>query len=214
MGLAPVGYMNKITETGKKYIAPEITEATIMKWVFHELSTDPLAADQVRKEANKKGLKCGRSNFWRLVRNPVYCGKIFIPKYKDEEACLVQGQHDPIISEALFYEVQDILDGNKRKERPNTKMISNENLPLRGYLICPKCGQTITGSASKGKYSLYYYYHCSSSCGFRQRADHANDIFLKELKKFVPHPAIVDLSKVIIKQAYQTLFKQKRNVSE
>ena len=210
MGSAPLGYMNKITEAGKKYIAPQAKQAEIMNWVFHELVNGPLAADQVRKEANKRGLKCGRTNFWSTIRNPVYCGKIFIHKYKDEEACLVQGQHDPIISEALFYEVQDVLNGNKRKERPNTKVVSNENLPLRGYLACPKCGRALTGSASKGRYNLYYYYHCVSSCGFRQRADNANDLFIEELKKFVPHPAIVDLSKVIIKQVYQTQFKQRR----
>jgi hypothetical protein len=34
-------------------------------------------------------------------------------KYKDEESQLVQGQHEALISEALFYEVQDILDGRK-----------------------------------------------------------------------------------------------------
>ena len=93
-------------------------------------------------------------------------------------------------------------------------MISDENLPLRGFLVCPECGRMITGSASKGKYSLYYYYHCVSSCGFRHRADNANDLFISQLKKFVPHPAVVDLSKVIIKQAYQSIFKQKRTSTE
>ena len=214
MGVAPVGYANKISETGKKYIAPKKGDAEIMKWAFHELVNGVLAADQIRKEANKRGLKCSRSNFWRAIRNPVYCGKIFIPKYKDEEACFVEGQHEPIISEAIFYDAQDMLNGNKRKERPNTKVASNINLPLRGFLECPKCGRSLTGSASKGRKDIYYYYHCLSSCGFRHRADHANDLFLSELKKFVPHPAIVDLSKIIIKEAYEARFKNQASTKK
>jgi hypothetical protein len=92
-------------------------------------------------------------------------GKIFIPKFKDNESPLVQGQHEPLISEALFYEVQDVLDSRKRKERPNTKIVSQDNLPSREFLTCPKCIRILAGSASKGKYNLYYYYHCVSSFG-------------------------------------------------
>ena len=36
--------------------------------------------------AKEKGLKCSKNNFWTAIRNPMYCGKIFIPKYKDEES--------------------------------------------------------------------------------------------------------------------------------
>ena len=214
MGAAPIGYINKTNEDGRKSIAPKEPEASLMKWVFHELANGTLAADQVRQYANKNGLGCSRSNFWRTVRNPVYCGKIFIPKYKDDEGRLVNGQHEPIISESLYYEVQDALDGKKRKERPNTKVISQENLPLRGYLTCPKCGRMLTGSASKGKYSLYYYYHCISSCGCRYRADGANDAFVNELKKFKPHPGVVNLYKVIIGSAYKKQSAQQQDGSK
>ena len=80
--------------------------------------------------------------------------------------------------------MQLILDGNKRVERPNTKILSDENLPLRGFLVCPECGRNLTGSASKGRTSRYYYYHCVSSCGFRQKAEVANDIFEKGMRQF------------------------------
>src|SRR5690554_8120656 len=93
--------------------------------------------------------KLSRSAFHVAVRNPLYYGKIFIAKFKDEEAHLVQGQHEPLISKELFDRVQLILDGNKRVERPNTKILSDENLPLRGFLVCPECGRNLTGSASK-----------------------------------------------------------------
>jgi site-specific DNA recombinase len=214
MGTAPVGYTNKAGEDGRKFIAPKEPEASLLKWVFQELANGTLAADQVRKEANKKGLKCSRSNFWTVIRNPIYCGKIFIPKFKEDDSGLVQGQHEPLITESMYYDVQDTLDGKKRKERPNTKIVSQDNLPLRGYLTCPRCSRMLTGSASKGKYSLYYYYHCISPCGFRHRAEEANEMFVGELKKFIPHPGVVDLYKLIISNTYKKQSSQQQNGSK
>ncbi len=124
----------------------------------------------------------------------MYCGKIFIPKFKDEESSLVQGQHEPIVSEALFYDVQDILTGRKKAQR--TKLTVDEALPLRGYLICPKCGKMLTGSASKGcKQKYYHYYHCSSSCGVRYNASKANEEIVYEIRKYVRPLAKLQLIK-------------------
>ncbi len=78
MGVAPIGYANKITEDGKKYIAPIEPEAGIMKWVFETLAEGNLNVEQIMKEAFKKGIKTCRSNFWNLLCNPVYCGRIYI----------------------------------------------------------------------------------------------------------------------------------------
>jgi len=42
----------------------------------------------------------------------------------------------------------------------------------------------LSGSASLGCRAYYYYYHCSSSCGARFRADRVNLAFSEHLKKF------------------------------
>ncbi len=208
MGTAPIGYANKINENGKKYIAPKEPEATLMKWVFEQLASGVFATEQILKQVRLKGLECSKNNLWVAIRNPVYCGKIYIPKFKDEDSCFVKGQHEPLISEALFYEVQDVLDGKKKQQR--TKLAVDNNLPLRGFLICPKCGKLLTGSASKGKYQRYYYYHCSSSCGSRYRADNLNGQFIKELKKYVPRPSMVELYKLVILDSYNAQTKVQR----
>ena len=122
MGLAPIGYKNKIDESGRKYIAPRKVQSDIMKWVFKELAKNTFSTEQIWKTAREKGLKCSKNNFWTAIRNPMYCGKIFIPKYKDEESQLVMGQHEPLISEALFYDVQDVLDGRKKVMRAKMKV--------------------------------------------------------------------------------------------
>jgi len=64
---------------------------------------------------------------------------------------MVQGQHEPLISEALPYEVQTALDCERRKKRIVIKMAAHDMLPLRGFLICPHCGRMLTGSGSQGK---------------------------------------------------------------
>lgn len=214
MATAPVGYINKTDESGRKYIAPQEPAASLIKWVFQELSNGVLAADQIRRAANKKGLKCSRSNFWTVVRNPIYCGKIFIPKFKDDETYLVQGLHEPLISEGLFYDVQDVLDGKRRKERFNTKIASQDSLPLRGFLICPKCGRMLTGSASKGNCYRYYYYHCISPCGCRFKAEQVNNSFVDELKRFKAHPAVVNLYKTILSSTYKKQATQQQSGSK
>ncbi len=139
MGQAPVGYANKMTEDGRKYIAPKYPEAEIMKWVFETLSEGQLNVEQIMKEAFKKGIKCCKANFWNLLRNPIYCGRIYIAGYKDEASRHVQGLHQPVISETLFYDVQDYLDGKKKTYR--TKVGSLDILQLRGYITCPACGK-------------------------------------------------------------------------
>lgn len=209
MGTAPIGFKNRVTEGNRKFIAPKEPEAGIMKWVFEEIASGRYNTEQILQAARRRGLKCSKNNFWVAIRNPVYCGKIHIPKYKDEESHFVQGQHLPIISEALFYDVQQMLDGRRRK--PRTKTVVDDMLPLRGFLICPTCGRVLTGSASKGRHRYYHYYHCTSSCGCRYKADLANDLFATEIKKYVPRPVIRELYKTAIRHVFKALTKDNKD---
>jgi len=99
MGRAPFGYINRSKENGQKYIAFKEPEASNMRWAFNEIAKGVFAVDQVLRKMNTENTtKLSRSAFHVAIRNPLYCGKIFIAKFKDEEAHLVQGQHEPLIS--------------------------------------------------------------------------------------------------------------------
>jgi len=113
----------------------------------------------------------------------------------------VKGQHEPIISEALFYEVQDIMDGRGRKYR--LKTVAAASLPLRGFLLCPVCGKVLSGSASRGRDKYYAYYHCFGGCTHRFRADHVNDLLTSELKKYTPNPRWQPILKSFLYKAYR-----------
>ncbi|MGF7232470.1 zinc ribbon domain-containing protein [Arachidicoccus sp.] len=96
--------------------------------------------------------------------------------------------------------VIDVLDSRKRYYR--LKYASNASLPLRGFLICPEmeCGHLLTGSASKGRNKYYAYYHCSAGCKnpkkpCRVRAEFINELFLQELKRYIPQADWVEVYK-------------------
>ena len=143
-----------------------------------------------------------------LLRNPVYCGRIYICKYKEDASRHGQGVHQPIISESLFYKVQDFLNGKKKTYR--NKVRSLNILQLRRYLVCPSCGKLLTGSASKGRNGRYYYYHCTSSCGTRFKAENANSLFSRELKKLVPNPGIKEVYKVVLQEEFKSKTREQR----
>jgi len=208
---APKGYKNSRNELNRPIITPG-EDAHQIQWVFEEGARGVYTVKDVWRMARRKGLDVGRSNMWNLLRNPIYYGKIFIPAYKDEVAVLVQGQHEALVSEALFYEVQDVLDGKKKKAV--SKYSAQKELPLRGFMKCPKCGRNLTGSASKGKGGTYFYYHCISPCRSRLRAEDANDMFIKKLAVAVKEEHIA-LFEYIMKDYYhQTNKDQTKAASE
>ncbi|WP_354437165.1 recombinase family protein [Mucilaginibacter rubeus] len=71
-----------------------------------------------------------------MIRNPVYCGKIIVPSFKDEPMQIVDAQHQAIITEALFDRARKILENRKRSK---TQISMPSRLLLRGFLKCPKC---------------------------------------------------------------------------
>ena len=180
MCAAPKGYHNSRDEYNKPCIIPG-KDAELVKWGFEQLNTGNYHIAEVWKMLRQKGFRMSRNGFFYLVRNPVYIGKVLIPAYKDEPAMVVDGRHDALISERLFYEVQDVLDG-KRKPRVPARISKLEAIPLRGFLLCPRCDRTLTGSGSNGNGGVYFYYHCSGGCKERVKAPLVNEAFTKLLR--------------------------------
>ncbi|MBC6112795.1 recombinase family protein [Pedobacter fastidiosus] len=207
-GGAPIGYINLSSPDGKKYIAPNGLQAKLMKWAFNEIALNKYSSEQIFNQAKKLGLACNKNRFLQAIRNPMYCGKIIIVAYKDEKQHLVKGQHVPLISEALFHEVQDILDGRKRKIK--TTIASHDKMPLRGFLNCSRCSRTLTSSASKGRNTYYYYYHCSSQCGYRTKVEVVNEAFFDELEKCALNEVSAEHFKIAIMESFEAVTKNDR----
>jgi site-specific DNA recombinase len=180
MWKAPKGYVND--KVGKAILIDKV-EGPIIKHAFESFASGLYSAEQVRKMVQEKGLKITKQNFLNILRNPLYTGKIRVDKWEEEQEIIVDGLHEALISEEIFKQCQDILSGKKKKlSRLNTRI---ENLPLRGFLTCAKCGKKLTGSNSKSRSgSLHSYYHCQNNCKERFRADKANEVFTEYLKTF------------------------------
>ena len=189
---APYGYKNTHDLNERPIIQPN-EDADTIRFAFDTLAKGICDIETVRRIVNERGVPVSKSRFWCLVRNPIYCGKIYIPAWKDEPAQLVKAIHEPIVSEALFYEVQDILNG--RKKNFPTKNTKKDALPLRGFLICRKCGKLMTGSGSQGNGGKYFYYHCQtkSGCNERIKAAEANIAMLKQLNEISAKSHVFDL---------------------
>jgi site-specific DNA recombinase len=198
---APLGYQNRLSVTGHKYIALHEPEASILRYVFETVAKGEYSVNYIFNQSIMAGLKCSRSNFWSLLKNPVYCGKIIVPEFGTDKKYIVNGLHQQLISTLLFDHVQEILN-KKRVKKVSGKVKIVDQLVLRGFLLCPSCSKTLTGSASKGRYERYYYYHCSLGCKFRARADLINHSFLIFLKKLTAVEPYLELSREIVKDLY------------
>lgn len=194
---APIGYRNMTTPIGQKYIAPYEPEASILQTAFQTISHQDTSVGAVYHQSVLLGLKCSKSHFYELLKNPIYCGKIIIPAFQSEKAHLVNGNHEKLVTATLFDQVQKILCQKSYKLRCNKEM--SDDLILRGIMLCPNCGKVLTGSASKGRSKWYYYYHCSQGCSFRVRADEVNNGFVLLIKELVAQEPFLVLCNKLVK---------------
>ncbi|WP_198293523.1 recombinase family protein [Algoriphagus resistens] len=197
---APYGYRNGRDGSNRPIIEVHQEEAEHVKWIFENLAVADYSSEQVLLHARKRGCTLKKNRFWRIVRSPFYCGRLYIPEYNDEKGYFVKAQHEALISEALFYRVQDALQIKTRERR--TEIVSPAAIPLRGFLKCPKCTRNLTGSASKGRNQYYYYYHCTSKCGIRFRAKDVNESFQKFLSGFTPKKGMLELFEKLFNEAF------------
>ncbi|RFZ94143.1 recombinase family protein [Mucilaginibacter conchicola] len=192
---APLGFTNCTGPDEKKYIIPAYPEADIIKWAFKQLAKNSFKIEVVRRMACAKGLVCSRSGFWKLVRNPVYCG--FIPISTIGQAPeLIKAVHEPLISETLFYEVQSIIN-TRRKVESKSDELGNAFF-LRGFLICPACGKKLSGSFSRGSTRKYPYYHCFKGCPTRIRAELVNNSYNEKLQKMLLLDGVIGLFNLVL----------------
>jgi len=211
MGKTPLGYQNRQSVTDRKYIALKEPEASLLRTAFEMISKDEYSVNYIYNQIVSAGLKCSRSNFCTLIRNPVYCGQIIIPEFGIEKRYVNDGIHERLISILLFEKVQEIL--NKRRKKASRKVDLSDHLILRGFLLCPDCGKTLTGSGSMGRSEKYYYYHCSLGCKFRTRADSVNQQFLFFLQKLKAQEPYAELSEMILKDISCEGYKKTRQIN-
>ena len=183
VGSAPMGYVNTRDERNRPVIKPD-KWAPFITLAFEEMATSAYSQEDVRRRLMSNGFKCSRNSFNKILKNPVYAGKIYIPPFKDEPGVIINGNHEPIIPETLYHKVQEII--NHRKPANIIKKSDRDEFPLRGLLICCKCGRLLTGSSGLSKTGRrYFYYHCTKGCKEIYPIDKVHRAFVTVLESIV-----------------------------
>ena len=177
LGRAPFGYRNIIDGTKKNLIEIYQPEAIVVERIFQEYL---LGIPQyiVYKNAKAAGLKHTGSNAINdILRNWVYAGLIRVPALGELPEKYVKSIHSPIISEAEYWQVQDMLTTKKRRKREQPA----EDFPLRGVLKC-WCGEKMTAGWTKGAQKYYLYYRCMDHTNVNIPGATIHDTFAEVLR--------------------------------
>ena len=186
-GFAPYGYK---LENGQLFINEE--EAAAIRVIFDQYVHTDMGANGLAKYLDQHGIhKIQRQNgknplfdaalIRRILKNPVYCGKIAYGRRRTEKVhgtrneyrlveqddyLLVVGQHEGIVSEELWHEAQvKLLAQAEKYEHVNRGKDTKVHL-LSGIVKCPICGAGMYGNKSikhksdGTKYKDFFYYGC------------------------------------------------------
>lgn len=186
-GFAPYGYT---LEKGQLFINEE--EAAAIRIIFDQYVHTDMGANGLAKYLEQHGIhKIQRQNgknplfdaslIRRILKNPVYCGKIAYGRRRTEKVygtrndyrlveqddyLLVDGLHEALVSEELWHEVQvKLLAQAKKYEHVNRGKEMKVHL-LSAIVRCPICGAGMYGNKSikhksdGTKYKDFFYYGC------------------------------------------------------
>ncbi len=189
------GFISARNEEGKHIILHDPIKAPVVKEIFEKVAKG-IPQNEIRADLAERGIKVSRNNMSKILKRMIYMGKIEVPALDKEPMRIVEGRHEPIVSETLFYEVQQALAGNRKArgkfEPKYTKL--RDDFHLRGVLNCDKCAHTMTASYSKGKLGKRYgYYHCNHCKKQRVSAIKVHKAFDELLKSIQIEPEMLVL---------------------
>jgi DNA invertase Pin-like site-specific DNA recombinase len=165
---APLGYLNSknFEEKGQNYIFKDNERFDIVRRMWNLMLTGNYTPPQILEIVNSEwkfktrttkrsvGKPLARSSIYRIFTNPFYYG------YFNYGGQLYKGNHEPMITEKEFDQVQKLLG---RDGRPRPK---EHRFAFTGLMKCGNCGAMITAEEKikrqkNGNIHHYVYYHCT-----------------------------------------------------
>ncbi len=152
-GKPPVGYVN---EPRLRTIIVDEHKAKLVRRMFEAYATGHYTFDDLHELVAGWGLTShrkkpiARSMLPQLLANPFYIGLFRFAAETHE------GSHQPIVSKALFDEVQNVIARRGRPHKPR-----RQPLPYLGFIQCGEYGAAITGERQRG----HHYYRCTRKLG-------------------------------------------------
>ena len=165
---SPVGYLNiPKTKTTPANIILDPERAPLVKKMFEMYATGCYSIkslQQFAKEVNlcsirsKNHKPLGRETIWNTLKNPFYYGEM---KIRGE---IMPHKYEPIISKALFEQVQEVLSG--KNTCVPTREYGGISFAFRKLIKCAACGGTISSEQHfKKSGRKYTYLRCTHPKG-------------------------------------------------
>ena len=160
MGKAPIGYLNKQVNGHGIIVKDEKSAPHIVK-IFSLYGSGQHTMKSVSLEVFKDGF-CDKNGkpypvrkIEHILKNIVYTGKIKYGKNEDGTDRIIQGKHEPIISQSLFRKVEAMRRNDGQPYATHTDKTYSK-------MIRCTCGCFLTGYHSKGEHNSgdYIYYKC------------------------------------------------------
>lgn len=161
----PYGY-DKV-KVGKSYTLIPNSEADTLRMIFELCANQKLGTTAIANLLNGLGIKPRKSPYWTnssvrdILHNPVYIGKIrwnrrkTVKKYENGDIItsrpksdpdswmIVDGKHEPIITDELFQAVQQRF-GNIPRTKANRELVN----PFAGLIRC-QCGKAMVQQSQR-----------------------------------------------------------------
>ncbi len=182
--------------SGRFYTQTDVKEFLESKGFFHKKQSENVYLEQVH----------------RLLTRVLYAGFIEYPKW---EVARRRGHHEAIIDLETFERIQERL---RKGFIAKPRLDDNPAFPLRGFLKCSECHTLLTASYSKGRTKRYGYYRCKNKeCRIYGKSISMSLVerdFDKLLKSFKPKKSVVQLTKEIATNIWQTSMNAMRSERE
>ncbi len=197
IGRLPVGYSYDPSHGFRNYgvsindRGKIIAEAFVMK-IQGFNNTD------IANKLSKVGFRVNRKRLSEILRNPFYCGYISASILEGQ---LIQGKHEPLVSEEVFLEANDVIL-SKSLGNKNRSSEMNSHVPLKNHVRCSECGTPFTGYIVKKK-NLYYYKCNKIGCKCNRSAKSMHQLYIGFLKSYQIDSSLTGLLKEQLLYTYE-----------
>ncbi len=166
VSIAPFGY----DVVNSDYV-PSPTEAPIIRRIF-EMYIGGMGMRRIATTLSAEGVRTKKGNLpdnrfiEYIINNPVYIGKIRWSKngraaskrdYKNENIIIVDGTHEPLITEEIWNAAQERYYTVKKAFPKYQRPESTADFMLKGLVRCSSCGATLCQSANKTSLQCHNY---------------------------------------------------------
>ncbi len=158
-----------------KQLVPNLKEAGRVEAIF-QMAADGMLPRDIAAAINETGWRTRRyvakssgkehgGNPWTprhvldVLANPVYIG------YFRDGDDVRPGRHRPIVTRQLWDMARDRVEA--RRTSTGSRRQNPTYWPLRGKVVCTRCGRTMSTHGSHHRNFIYRYYRCRSHAGGR-----------------------------------------------